>query len=80
MVWRVCVRSAWGVDVGAGPHQRVARVWALGGWRSLWGLILTDDTPIYDDYAGLIGCSDGLLSAVEDLMKVQLLHALQVTL
>ena len=31
----VCVRrSARRVDVGAGPHQQVARAWVFGGWRS----------------------------------------------
>ena len=32
------------------------------------------------DYAGFPLCSDGLLSAVKNLVKVQILHALQVTL
>ena len=39
VVWvYALVGSARRVDVGAGPHQQVARVWVLGGWRSSWGL------------------------------------------
>ena len=28
------------MDVGVGPNQQVAKVWVLGGWRSLRGLVL----------------------------------------
>ena len=42
---RLClVRSAWQVDVGAVPHQHVARAWVLGGGRSSWGLVLIAST------------------------------------
>ena len=76
------------MDVGAGPYKQVARAWVLRGWRSSWGLVLIAVTPTqtletfctHDDYAGFDQCSNDLLTAVKDLMKVQLLHALQVTL
>ena len=34
VVWFICVASARRVDVGAGPHQQVARAWVFG-WVAL---------------------------------------------
>ena len=62
-----CVRSVCGlsdvfirdrcvlcVDVGARPHQQVARAWALDWWCSSWG-------PVF--IVGLKSFSDVLLSS-----------------
>ena len=46
------------MNVGACPHQQVERVWALGGWRSSWGLVLIADT-----YIGLDKVTDAGLKA-----------------
>ena len=44
VVWCACVEIARRVDVGAGPHQQVARTCELSGWRSSWGLVLIAGT------------------------------------